>query len=244
MRTNEKALISVTLASAIVSSLIAIVLVAGCAQTQVTSREQFATGPLPKPAHIWVYDFSATAADVPANSTLSGQVAEKAQTEQEIAIGRNLGHQIAAQLVQEINAMGMSAVLASADSAPQINDIVLRGYLVSIDEGNAAKRLTIGVGAGASRLRTVVEGFQMTADGLRPIAKGSVDSGGGKGPGAALGAATWIATSNPAGFIISSAMKVYGEASGYSTIEGRARQTAQEIATELKIRFQKRGWIN
>ena len=38
-------------------------------------------------------------------------------------------------------------------------------------------------------------------------------------------------------------MKVYGEASGSSKIEGRAKQTAKEIADELKTRFQQQGWI-
>jgi len=39
-------------------------------------------------------------------------------------------------------------------------------------------------------------------------------------------------------------MKVYGEASGSATIEGRAKATAKEIADALKQRFQEAGWIN
>jgi hypothetical protein len=38
-------------------------------------------------------------------------------------------------------------------------------------------------------------------------------------------------------------VKVYGEESGSSTVEGRAKQTAQEIAEVLKQRFQQQGWI-
>ena len=38
-------------------------------------------------------------------------------------------------------------------------------------------------------------------------------------------------------------MKVYGEASGSDTIEGRAKATAKEIADVLKQRFQQQGWI-
>jgi hypothetical protein len=38
-------------------------------------------------------------------------------------------------------------------------------------------------------------------------------------------------------------MKVYGEESGKSTVEGRAQQTAKEIAAQLKTRFQEQGWI-
>jgi hypothetical protein len=50
------------------------------------------------------------------------------------------------------------------------DDIVIRGYLLSIHEGSAAERVAIGFG-----------------------------SGGGESPGAALGAATFLATANPAG---------------------------------------------
>jgi hypothetical protein len=38
-------------------------------------------------------------------------------------------------------------------------------------------------------------------------------------------------------------MKVYGEASGSSKVEGRAKSTAKEIADQLKLRFEQQGWI-
>jgi hypothetical protein len=84
----------------------------------------------------------------------------------------------------------------------------------------------------------------MTAKGLRKLGMGTVNSGGNKTPGMALGAATWIATANPAGLIVGGGMKVYGEASGSAKIEGRAKATAEEIADQLKIRFQEQGWVN
>jgi len=39
-------------------------------------------------------------------------------------------------------------------------------------------------------------------------------------------------------------MKVYGEYSGSSKIEGRAKVTAKEIADQLKPKFQQQGWID
>ena len=139
--------------------------------------------------------------------------------------------------------MGMPAARGGVGTTPQINDLVIRGYLVSVHEGSAAERVAIGFGAGASELKTAVEGFQMTAQGLRKLGSGSVDAGGGKSPGAALGVVGLIATANPAGLIISGGMKAYGEASGSSTVEGRAKATAKEIADVLKERFEQQGWI-
>ena len=99
------------------------------------------------------------------------------------------------------------------------------------------------MGAGASELKTAVEGYQMTAHGLRKLGSGTVDSGGSKGPGAAVGVAGLVASGNPAGLIISTGMKVYGEESGSAKIQGRAQATAQEIAGVLQQRFQQQGWI-
>ncbi len=110
--------------------------------------------------------------------------------------------------------MGMPAEQAMAGITPQINDLVIRGYFLSIDVGSAEKRVAIGFGSGESELRVAVEGFQMTAQGLRKLGSGTTDSTGSKAPGGALGLATLLATHNPAGLIIGTGMKVYGEESG------------------------------
>jgi hypothetical protein len=242
---NMKILCSLKI-TALAACLLAVLFAAGCASTKVTNREAYFPGQLPRPSQIWVYDFAATAADIPAESRLAGQpdLDTTPQTAEQIAAGRQLGDQIEAQLVEQIRGMGMPAERASAGTKPQLNDIVIRGYLVSINEGSAAKRVAIGFGSGKSELKTVVEGFLMTTNGLYKLGSGTVEAGGSKTPGAALGAATFIATANPVGLIVSGGMKVYGEASGSSKIEGRAKATAKEIADVLKQRFQEQGWIN
>ena len=78
---------------------------------------------------------------------------------------------------------------------------------------------------------------------LRKVGSGTLQAGGSKTPDAALGVAGLIATGNPAGLIISTGMKVYGEESGSSKVQGRAKATAKEIADVLRQRFQEQGWI-
>ena len=224
--------------------LCALVVLAGCASTKVTNRQELVTGKLPRPDHILVYDFVGTPADMPADSELAGSTSGGApQTAEQMAAGRQLGAQIAAELVKNIRGMGLPAERASGQSRPQINDIVIRGYLLSVQEGSAAKRIAVGFGSGASELKTAVEGFQMTAQGLRKLGSGTVDSGGSKGPGVAVPLAVALASGNPLGLIVSTGMKVYGEQSGSSKIEGRGEQTAKEISDVLKTRFQQQGWI-
>jgi hypothetical protein len=226
-------------------SLIVLAVAAGCAKTAVT-RRPVSTGQLPRPAKIWVYDFAATAADLPAGSVLRGQIPgdAAAQTPEYIATARQLGAQIAAELVAQIRGMGMPAARAVAITKPRINDVVIRGCVISFDEGDAKKRVGIGLGRGSSELKAAAEGLQMTAQGLRRLGSGATDAGGSKTPGAAVGAAAFVATANPVGLIVGTGMKVRGERTGSSKVEGRAEQTAKEIADVLKERFQQQGWID
>ena len=225
--------------------LFALLLVAGCASTKVTSQQRYQGGNVPRPDQIWVYDFAATAADVPAESALTGQHSPHPtpQTDEHIADGRKAGAEIATELAKQIHAMGLPAMHATAQAKPQINDILIKGYLLSITEGSASERVAIGFGAGNSELKTAVEVFQMTPKGLRKLGSETMDSTGSKTPGGALGVATLLATHNPLGLIVSSGVKAYGEVSGRSTIEGRAEQTAKEIADQLRPKFEEQGWV-
>jgi hypothetical protein len=248
MKTNKNMFIGrrlLRLASIIQAvCLISAFILTGCASTKISNREILVTEKLPRPAHIWVYDFASSPADVPSDSSLAGTPPADAQTEEEAAVGRQLGISIAAQLVEEIKEMGLPAEHATAGAVIAVNDITIRGYLVSVEEGSAGKRMALGFGSGNSELKTIVEGYHMTDQGLRKLGSGELNATGSKGPGAAVGGAAWLITGSPVGLIVGGSMKVYGEASGSSKIEGRAKQTAKEIGEQIKIRCQYQGWID
>ena len=48
------------MSTGLVAVLGLMLLVAGCASTKITDRDQVVAGPLPRPNTIWVYDFAAT----------------------------------------------------------------------------------------------------------------------------------------------------------------------------------------
>jgi hypothetical protein len=225
--------------------LLVIALMAGCAGTKITQRDEIVTGKLPRPHTIWVRDFAATPDDVPQESVLAGhEMAHgKPQTTKQVALGREVGEEIATELAARIRAMGMHAERTPTEPKARIDDIILRGYLVSVDAGSAVERVAIGFGAGTSEMKVAMEGFQVTTHGLRKIGSGTTDSTGGKTPGADLGVVGLLATHNPAGLIISTGVKIYGEESGKATIKGRVKGTVDEIAAALKLRFQEQGWI-
>jgi hypothetical protein len=222
-----------------------VLLTAGCAQTQVTSDDYYLGPHVKRPGRILVHNFAASPADIPPGSKMIGRYAEPATplTPQQLAVGRQLGAEVAKALVAEIQAMGLPAVLAAGQPGPQLGDLVLMGYFEAVDPGNVASRVMIGFGDGTTHLRTAVEGYLMTDTGLKRLATGEVDSDGDRTPGLALPIATAVATGNPIGLIVSSAIKVEGEATGRTTIEGAAKRTAQLIGQRLQAAFQRQRWI-
>jgi hypothetical protein len=231
----------------VIASLFAMVLVAGCSSTKIISGQILVDKKLPRPGTIWVYDFVANPADISADTSLVKKINEpsKPLTPEEIQIGQQLGKSIAAQLIQQINDMGLHAELGTSSSKPQVNDIVLRGYIYSEEKGNAAERIFIGFGYGASALHTIIEGYQMTTSGLHKLSSADLDSAGGKMPGGgAMSVTSFIILRNPIALVLGPAIKGVQEIGGGPALEGRVANTASKIADALKVRFQQQDWIS
>jgi hypothetical protein len=223
---------------------LALVVMTGCASTEVTERQRYEGEKLARPDRIIVHDFTGNPADVPPESPFAAQFAGIVPpTPEQREVGRKLGAQIAQKLVADLEGMGLPAVAAAGQPPPQVDDIVLRGYFVSIDEGSAGRRVLVGFGSGAAEMRAAVEGYQMTAQGLRLLGSGEVASEGGGMPGVAVPLAVLAATANPIGLAVGGTAKLYGEGSGSDTIEGAAKRTADEIAAQLRTAAEEQGWI-
>ncbi len=73
--------------------MLSLVVTVGCASTETSNRQILVDEMVPRPDHIWVYDFAATAAEVPADSVLAGQHTDHPtpQTPEQIEAGRQVG---------------------------------------------------------------------------------------------------------------------------------------------------------
>src|SRR5271166_4684899 len=173
----------------------ALAVAAGCASTSVTQQTPMVKGTIARPNQIWVYNFAAAPADIPANSSIRGEVSAPSTppTAEQIETGRQLGALIAKDLVEDIRAMGLSALQGVPGSSPQVGDGVIRGYLVSVEGGGAGRRCVMGFGSGTSGMDTVVGGYLMTPQGLRKLGSGTLSSSGSKTPGMVVPAADAIA---------------------------------------------------
>lgn len=226
--------------------LVGLCLLWGCASTEMTARRSnVGEERIARPSRIIVYNFAATPDDVPADSAIADLYARRAtpQSDAEIELGRQLGRQVAAKLVQEILAMGMPAELADSGPPRQEGNIVLYGEFISIDEGSRAARMLVGFGAGAAELKTLVEGFQVTASGLRPLGSAEFRTAGGKLPGIVVplgvGAATGRTRTTA---VIAGGANIVQEL-GPESMRAAANRTAKDIAQILQDAFKKQGWI-
>jgi hypothetical protein len=220
---------------------------AGCASVKVTERDEYRGEKLARPNRIFVHDFAATPDDLPAWSDAGKEHAgqQAAASPKEIAIGRELGVHMAAELVKRIDKMGLDAVRATQNSRPANGDIVIVGYLNSIDEGSGFKRVVIGFGSGTAEIMSQVEGYVWTDYGYRKLGSGTADSTGGKTPGAVLPLIVTIATANPLGLIVMAPIKIGSEMTGRSTAEGVGKRMADTIADDFeKNFFHNQGWLD
>lgn len=230
----------------VILCMFALVVAVGCASTKVTQREsKIGTEKLAKPDRIYVFPFATTHADIPSWSTAADRFTQpsKPPTPEELEAGRKLGALVAKELVTKIEEMGLLSLVGSQQSLPRPNDIMIIGYFGAIEEGGTVKRLVLGFGTGATDLTTSVEGYQMTNSGPRLLGSAKLESGGGKTPGLIVPLVVLAATANPIGLAVMGGMKLHGELSGSSKIEGSAKRTAEEISEQLKIRFKELGWI-
>jgi hypothetical protein len=225
---------------------VVLIAVVGCTSTKVTDREKYEGRRLARPDRIVVHDFAYTTAGLPPWSEAHDRVAAPSTplSAEQIETGRQLGAQVAADLVAEIREMGLPAFRSAGQPALKQGDIALVGYFASIDEGSRMKRVVIGFGSGTAELTTRVEGYLATDSGMRRLGSASLESGGGgKYPGLVVPIIVTVATANPIGLIVGGAVKAQGELAGRTTIEGTAKRTANEIAEELREAFRKQGWI-
>lgn len=217
-----------------------------CASSDMTARRRYVGDePLPKPGRVIVYDFAATPGDIPADAAISGHYKryDTPQTWEQIRLGRELGDMVARELVKEILELGMPAERSRTGPPPGMNDLLIKGEFVSIDEGSRRKRMLIGFGAGAAELKTHVEAYQMTAQGPRRLGTGEIKAAGGKMPGMLVPVAGGAKAGSVAtSAVVSGGMNIAQEA-GPESLEGAAKRTAEEIAKVLSRAFADRGWI-
>jgi len=139
---------------------------------------------------------------------------------------------LSTRLVDDIKALGLSAERAAKTAPPEINDFVIQGQFLRIDEGSQVRRFVIGFGVGATDLRTQVQMFQVTAEGWRSVKQFDTVATGARFPGAAFFVAGGAAAGTVAtAAIISSGVGVLREVR--ASIDADAERTSEQITGKV-----------
>jgi hypothetical protein len=228
-----------------------LLILTACASASV-NREVSDVGDerLARPDRVLVYDFAVSPAEVKLDGgVMSGRAAglvdgATSRTEEELAVGRRVADRLAERLVADIRELGLPAERAYGDPPEDGDSLLIKGQFLSIDEGNRAERVVIGLGAGRTEVVAEVQVYHHTADGDREIEHLRAEAHSGRKPGmaemmgiGALAGRLLTATAVSAG--VSAGSEMMG-----ASVEDDAQRIADKITDELKPFFVGQGWIN
>lgn len=141
---------------------------------------------------------------------------ERAQTTEEIRVGRNLADALARKVVDELRKHGINAALAREGAPPEDNTISITGQFMHIEQGGSSN-LVVGFSF-TDRLRTRILIFQGSKGYLQFIAQADTATQTGLKSGMAA-------------------------AQEKTVVETDAARAAKEVAERIANDYRRRGWL-
>jgi Domain of unknown function (DUF4410) len=234
-------------------------LVLGCGRTTITpvslsnpepplapaGTGYYTKSRLAQPNRILVYDFAVSADDVSLDRAVGARLLQRlegaSQTEEQLKIGRALAQALSIELVAAIQKFGLPAERAGDAPIGTDNDLAIEGQFVSIDEGNRLRRMVIGLGAGATEVKTQVQLYAVTPENRRLLEEFEVTAQSSRKPGMAETMGAGAAVTGAEAVAVGAGV---GVASEYgATVEADGRRTAKAVAEKLSKFFASEGWI-
>lgn len=222
----------------------------GCASTDVQMESEYG-GQLPRPDRILITQFATSPDEVKLDwsPTVSGvwKLEGLSTTEEEQKIAHAVAEALAKKLVEKVQKLGLPAELATGPvpdvSGSSGSTIAIVGQFLTINEGNRAERVAIGLGAGRSDVRTAVQVSELFPDGQRLVDRFDIVAKSGRKPGAVETLGVGAAAGNLAvSAAVTAGGTVASEAFG-DDVDADAERTAAKIEGALKELFVRQGWI-
>lgn len=165
------------------------------------------------------------------------------RTAEEIKVGHKVADALAEELVKKISSSGLMAERGFGYPHGNEKDLMIKGQLLSIDEGNRSERVTIGLGAGRTSVQANVQVYEITPEGKKEVdtLRGTAKSGRKPGMGEMMGVGA-IAGHLLASTVVSGALSGTSEMTS-TTVEADAKRLAEKIAVDLGKFFVAQGWI-
>jgi hypothetical protein len=196
---------------------------------------------------VLVYNFAVTPQEVQLDavgSAITQTFDGTADSQQEQQVGHAVANALAKRLVGNIQNMGLYAERAAGPVTPTGIDVLILGQLVSIDEGNAAERMVIGLGAGRSDVEAHVQVYQSASGRRIPIETMSGTAKSTLMPGAAETMGVGALTGH---LLVSAAITAGSQVANQTlsaNVDSEAGRLADKVSDQLKALFVQQGWIS
>jgi hypothetical protein len=220
----------------------------GCAGAQVTQQSSSAPISTSPPTAVVVYPFAANASDVSLNSSIF-QVAyrnmsDSNQTADQLQIARQTAQNICVQVAANLTQKGITTTCLQRGVPPTGNNVlVLDGEFTDISEGNRLRRMVIGLGAGASKVDTVVQVVQKTDQGSTEIIDFATSADSGYMPGAGI---TGPAGAAAGGAAAAASLGINLAAGGVKNVTSSTgylvNKTTDQIVQQVVNYYNRQGW--
>ncbi|RKT22586.1 uncharacterized protein DUF4410 [Paraburkholderia sp. RAU2J] len=165
-------------------------LLSGCAGSGVRNISEASAQPQVRPDTIYVYTFDADPDQVKLDSgmlqKLKTHLSGSSDAQKQVADADAVREQVASEIVQQLQSMGLHAVRSDAPAPADQNVLLVQGSFDTIDSGSRLRRTMIGLGAGKSQVSSTVRILYKPAGGApRLVQRFDADADSGKAPGVA-----------------------------------------------------------
>lgn len=220
----------------------------GCAGAKVTQQSSAAPISTSPPTAVVIYPFAANASDVSLNSSIF-QVAyrnmsDSNETADQLQIAHQTAQNICVQVAANLTQKGITTTCLQRGVPPTGNNLlVLDGEFTDISEGNRLRRMVIGLGAGASKVDTVVQVIQKTDQGSTEIIDFATSADSGYMPGAGI---TGPAGAAAGGAAAAASLGVNIAAGGVKNVTSSTGylvdKTTDQIVQQVVNYYNRQGW--
>ena len=224
-----------------IAAVLALAAVAtGCTPPRAIRQILYAEEPMNQPPLVLVYDFALRPDDVvvdafgPAFLPAPTVHAEPQSSDQRVA------NTLAAAMVEKLRAGGIRAERAGARTTPPREAILVKGQFVTVNEGEDAPRMAIGLGPDSSMLRVQVQAYQVTEGGsLRRIAEREVGGAGMAAAPAPAGPRPAVRPATPA--VIAGGLTFVLRSQ--ANVEADTQRLAELFAERAVEFYRRQGWL-
>jgi hypothetical protein len=221
---------------------------ASCSSGRVRTVQGYAGAPLPPPSEVAVYDFAISPDQVQLDQApgarLQREVENQSASERQNQAARLTETALAETLSARLQSYGLPVERLPAGATPPPGALLVQGRILSVNEGNRARRLVVGFGAGKSSIEAEARLYYVENPAApRFLQSFQASSDSGRMPGAAgtmgLGAAAGRVGTSAAlsgGMHASTEMRRTGD-------EENADRLADALARQMGKFAVTQGWI-